>query len=431
MQPGHFPPPLHPMKLFSHPKLLSVAGSALLLSAAMTCNGATVPQLARGDLVRLKQGEMLMFKGADFAGAGKGQEFTVLKFEPRETVAYVAYYKDDGTLIAVSVPASSLEPLPANGWNDLLRGIEAFREQRHEAAKRLLQRASEDAQYRTLAAPLSGRIMGAMNAAAAVRSSDPSRAAAAKQGCINTLQGLRDTAEQLLQQGYVSLAFALAEGTDKLGSQALGNTAVPASKVDREDLAARAAIVNRTVIQCRQALGLRRLAQASRLIEEGLQAEPVRPELKAFQARIAKEISEADSHHQNADKMRARGPKGVVHALTALEMGLKLCVDHPKLIALKKEMQSAFEERTAPPITQAFMKGAGAEVSAKAMEEGRKLYTNRCTECHDLELLDSRSVAAWREVVAGMSRRAKIDGAQQAKIVEYLAVAQRGLDAGP
>ena len=129
--------------------------------------------------------------------------------------------------------------------------------------------------------------------------------------------------------------------------------------------------------------------------------------------------------------MRQHGAKGVIHALTALEMGLKLCADHPKLLALKKEMQSAFEERTAPPITEAFLRAAGPEVSAKAMEEGRKLYTSRCTECHDLELLDSRSVAAWRDAVGSMARRAKIDGAEQSRIVAYLAAAQRGLDSNP
>jgi hypothetical protein len=110
-------------------------------------------------------------------------------------------------------------------------------------------------------------------------------------------------------------------------------------------------------------------------------------------------------------------------------MGLKLCADNPKLLALKKEMQSSFEERTAPRVTPAFLKAAGPEVSAKAMEEGRKLYTNRCTECHDLELLDSRTVSAWRDIVGTMARRAKIDGSEQGRIVAYLAAAQRGLDA--
>jgi mono/diheme cytochrome c family protein len=80
-------------------------------------------------------------------------------------------------------------------------------------------------------------------------------------------------------------------------------------------------------------------------------------------------------------------------------------------------------------VTPAFLKAAGPEVSAQAMDEGRKLYTKRCTECHDLELLDSRTVNAWRDIVGSMARRAKIDGAEQGRIVAYLAAAQRGLDA--
>jgi hypothetical protein len=274
-------------------------------------------------------------------------------------------------------------------------------------------------------------VTGAITAATAARSAEPLRATASRQACANTLQALRDTAEQLARQGHFTLAFALEEGTDRLGAQAFGNAAaVPASKTDREDLAARAAIATRAVAQVRQATALHRLVEASRAVDEGLKAEASRPELIAAQGRLQKDITEADGHHANADKMRQHGAKGVIHALTALEMGLKLCADHPKLLALRKEMQSAFEERTAPPVTQAFLKAAGSEVSAKAMEDGRRLYTNRCTECHDLELLDSRSVNAWRDVVGTMARRAKIDGGQQARIVEYLAAAQRGLDAG-
>jgi cytochrome c1 len=124
-----------------------------------------------------------------------------------------------------------------------------------------------------------------------------------------------------------------------------------------------------------------------------------------------------------------RFEKGAVHALTALERGLKYCADHPKLVALKREMSAMFEERTSPRITPALLKTAGKEGAAAALEEGRSLYVNRCTECHELELLDSRTVSAWRDAVAGMARRANLDGGQQARIVEYLTVAQRGMSA--
>jgi hypothetical protein len=390
------------------------------------------PQFGRGEVVRLSRSEMLMFKGQDFTGGAKGQEFTILKSEPGEAVVYVSFYKQDGTLIAVTLPAIALEPLPPSGWNDLVRALEAFAEQRYVETRSLLARAAEDSEYRSLAHVAATRVNGAVTAMTILRSVDAARSSAARQACVQTMQALRDWAEHLVQQGYFTLAHYLEEGTDRLSAQAFGSeTVAPVSKVNREDLTNRTTIVTRSIARYRQAVALHRLVEATHFVEEGQKGDLSRPELKAADTRLQKEISEADGHHQNADKMRQHGAKGVIHALTALEMGLKLCADHPKLLALKKEMQSAFEERTAPPITEAFLRAAGPEVSAKAMEEGRKLYTSRCTECHDLELLDSRSVAAWRDAVGSMARRAKIDVAQQSRIVAYLAAAQRGLDSSP
>ena len=171
---------------------------------------------------------------------------------------------------------------------------------------------------------------------------------------------------------------------------------------------------------------MHRLIEASKTIEVGLKAEPARPELKLLQARVQKDLERAEDYYKAAERMR-RFEKGVVHALSALDDGLRRCADHPKLRELRNEMRDVLEERTAPPVTAAFIAAARTAASAPALEEGRRLYTTRCTECHELELLDSRTVAAWREAVAGMSRRAKIDGTQQARIVEYIAAAQRTL----
>ncbi len=121
--------------------------------------------------------------------------------------------------------------------------------------------------------------------------------------------------------------------------------------------------------------------------------------------------------------------KGEVHALTAIEHGLKLCADHPQLVALKKEMSTAFEERTSPPVTPAFLAAAKVSTSSSALTEGHKLYTTRCTECHDLELIDSRGMSGWQKTVAGMSRRANLTDAQQARILDYLAAAQNSVAA--
>jgi hypothetical protein len=224
--------------------------------------------------------------------------------------------------------------------------------------------------------------------------------------------------------GHQSLALALDEGTDRLG----GPTAPP-SKVNREELKKKVAISTRAVARTRQAVAMRCMYNADQEIKAGLQAEPARPELKAFQGRVQKDLEEALGKCEDADRMR-KVAKGTPHALTALDMGLKLCVDLPQLIALKKELSSAFEEKTSPPVTPAFLAAAGGG-DAKILAEGHNLYTNRCTECHDLELITSRTVSSWQKAVAGMARRAGVNADQQQRILDYIAAAQKVVEKMP
>ncbi len=349
----------------------------------------------------------------------------MLQHDLRQANVQVAWVEDDGALIAAAVPADALEPAPHDGWADLLQGAEAFRDGRWEDARRALPRAAQDPGYQALATALSGRVLGALASAA-----QATRAPAARPAFSAALQTLRETAEQLAKLGHISLALPLDEGADRLGAQVFGaGAALPPSRIDRADLARRVAISDRAVLRCRQSVGLRRLTDAARNIAVGLEAEPGRPELKALGPRVQKEIEDADGRFADADRMR-RFDKGAVHALTAIELGLKRCADHPRLLALKKEMSSAFEERTAPPVTPAFLAAAKAKTATPILEEGHRLYTTRCTECHDLELLDSRSIGGWQKAVASMAGRAKLNDAQQARILDYLTAAQSGMGDG-
>ncbi len=398
------------------PKILPLLGALMALAPPLS---AAVFQT--GDLVRLTKSETLLFKGENFLGAPKGQEFNVLKHEAAQGQVFVSFFKEDGTLIAVTLPAEALELSPPDAWNDLLRGVEAFRDQRADEARRLLARAAADPKYRAIATPLSTRINGALAAANAGRSSDAGRAAFS-----NVLQGLRDTAAQLEKLGDPCLALPLDEGVERLGATVPG-TAIPPTKLAREELAKRVTISNRAVWRSRQALALHRALEASRILDEGLKAEPGRAELVALQTRVGKDLVDAEDDFKAADKMR-KFAGGAVHALSALEHGLKRCTDHPKLRALKKEMEGAMEERTSPPITPAFLAAAKVATAPAALEEGRKIYTSRCTECHDLEMVDSRSIGGWRNIVGSMSRRAHVDDTQQARILDYLAAAATGMD---
>jgi len=390
------------LKAFGVSSMRFLPASILLLALTWPA-AAFVP----GELVRATRGEMLQFQGRDFVGSAKGQEFVVLQHEAGRGLVFVPFVKADGSTVAVTLPPDAVEALPPDGWRDLLAGAEAFRDGRADAARQFIARAAQDEKYKPLATALAPRLQ----AAATTRSA-------------TALQTLRETAVQLDKLGHQSLALAIDEGTDRLG----GATAPP-SKVNRDDLKKRVTVSTRAVARARQAIALRCLTNADQEIRAGLEAEPARPELQAMQGKVQKDLEEATRKGADADRMR-RVTKGTPHALTALDMGLKLCVDHPQLIALKKELASAFEERTSPPVTPAFLAAAGGG-DARILAEGHALYTNRCTECHDLELVDSRTVSSWQRTIASMSRRAGVNAEQQARMLEYITAAIKVVEKMP
>lgn len=388
--------------------MLFAAGPALPLVAA---------SFSPGDLVHLMRGEMLSFDGKDLTSGTKGQEFSVVRHDLIHNLVEVVWYKEAGSVIVATLPTDALQLTLPNGWMLAQKGLLALRDQRLDEAKRFLALAAQDQACRTLMAPLSAQINNALSVAAP----------ASRQNFAAALQALRDSAEQFSKLGYFSLALLLDDATDALAARVAG-LQLPASKLKREELTASVAISNRSLGRARQLIGQRRLSEAWKLIKEGLRAEPARPELKALHARVERDRDEADEQYSAAMRMR-RFPGGESHALNAIERGLKLCADHLRLRELKKEMQIAFEEHTAPPVTPAFLANAKTKTPAAVLDEGRKLYTARCTECHDLELISSRSIDGWQKMVASMGRRAHMDQTQQARILDYLAAAQNSLNA--
>jgi hypothetical protein len=399
------------------PSLPRLALRLAILTAFALCATvrAAAPALVVGDPVKVTQGEMLLFQGKNFLGAAKGQEFTLLKRDVAQKRVYVSFMKDDGTLIALTLPEDVVEPGTPLASIDLVRGAEAFRDQRYDEAKRLLTRAAQDKQYAALGGALLTRVNGAVGSVVQARN-------------IGALQGLRDTAEQLAKAGLPSIALPLDEGTDRLGAQAAG-LAVPESKLDRADIAKRAATSQRAFMLARQAMALKRLVTAAKYIKEGLEAEPAHPELKAMQPRVQTDIDEADSLCKTAKKLR-RAENGAIHALSAIDDGLKLCADHTDLRDLRKELAAAFEERTSPRVTPAFVSLAKVSTPTQLLETGRQLYTNRCTECHDLEMLDARSLSGWDQKVSGMARRAGLSAEEKSRIMDYIAAAQAVVERG-
>jgi hypothetical protein len=400
-----------------------VLGLALCATACLVCGalqGAPTAAVAyaSGDLVRLARKETVLFKGEPFLAGPKGQEFTVLKHEAAKGQVYLAFVQKEGEVIAVTLPDASLELVPPDGWALLIRGTQAFRDQRFEEARKLLGRSTQDPAFKGVASGVALRIEAVMQAGGAALQS---KGGPAQKAFVDALSLGRETAAEVFQRGYTSVAQALEEGLDRLAVRVLTQKEeVPPSKLPREELANRAAQAAFSVVRCRQAMAVRRMVEARGYIETGLKAEPARPELKAMLLKVEEDIKDAENRGDSAESNRRRN---LGQALLALERGLKLCSDHPRLLKLREEMSGALEERTAPPVTPEFLAAAKPAAPAERLEQGRQLYTTRCTQCHDLEMLDSRTVGNWKSEVAGMARRAKVDDAQQNVIMEYLAAA--------
>jgi cytochrome c5 len=391
-----------------------------------------------GDLVRANKKDTLNFFGEPLLGVPKGQEFTVLKHQPGSGVVYLAFVQKEGAVVAVTLPEGSLEAVPMDAWMLTLRGAQSFRDQRFDDARKFLIEAAKDASYRRLAQKMltsieavGASVRPAVQAIGEFQSSGGIEVSKIK--LINAQQSfslsalkVREASAELDGLGYTSLSYALDEGLDRLALKVLppsanpGQVSLPPSKLEKENLAARAAKAGFSVVRCRQAVAVRRLMEASQYISEGLAVEPARPELKAMQVKVLEDIKDAEGRCDAAQENRKRN---LGQALLSLERAVKLCADHPMVLKLRDEMSGALEAKTAPPVTKEFVAAAKSPVPESALVEGHRLYTSRCSQCHDLEMLDSRSAGGWKDEVAGMAGRAKIDAAQQASIVQYIVAA--------
>ena len=419
-----------------------------------------------GDLVRLRRNETLLFKGESFLPAPKGQEFTVFKQEPGKEV-FVAFIQKDASVIAVTLPEAALEAVTPDSWTFLQKGTDAFRDQRFDEARRLVAQAAQDADFKPVASGLLARIEAVLVAARpallaaneakptlasleqkrrAVAGTDAEaqvkalldlqtlRLSTAQKPFVDVLSKARETAVELDRLGHASLALAFDDGLDRLSGVILGKrnppdstsspeAALGFSKLDRAQILARVNRAGFSLVRCRQAMGVRRMVEASGYVKDGLEAEPAHPGLKALQAKVQENLTDAEDRYKTASANRQG--KNLGQGLLALERGLKICADYPKLVELRKEMSQAMEAGASPQVSVEMVAAAksGSGASKDALEEGRQLYTTRCAECHDLEMLDSRSVSGWKNMVRSMAGKAHLKGNQEALIFEYLAAA--------
>ena len=66
-------------------------------------------------------------------------------------------------------------------------------------------------------------------------------------------------------------------------------------------------------------------------------------------------------------------------------------------------------------------------VSMAELEEGKSIFYSNCAKCHTLYDPASRTVSKWNHILPIMTRKAKLDETQAAKVSAYvLTYAQKG-----
>ena len=211
-----------------------------------------LPAYSPGDLVRTTKKDTLVFMGEPLLGAPKGQEFTVLKHQAGSGVIYLAFIQKEGAVVAVTLPENSVEPVPMEGWTVMLRGVQLFRDQRIEDARKVLAEAAKDPAYRSLAQKIVPSIESVATAARPAlqtlgefQSGGGNELAklkltSAQQTFASATQKSKEVAAELDTMGYTSLAFALEEGLDRLTLKIAPSGAslfpMPSSKTKKADL---------------------------------------------------------------------------------------------------------------------------------------------------------------------------------------------------
>jgi mono/diheme cytochrome c family protein len=76
---------------------------------------------------------------------------------------------------------------------------------------------------------------------------------------------------------------------------------------------------------------------------------------------------------------------------------------------------------TAPPITAAFVQtGIRQKANAATLTEGRRVYLNRCIQCHALPHVAKYDPERLKRILAVMSKRASLTPEQHDAVLKYL-----------
>ena len=76
-------------------------------------------------------------------------------------------------------------------------------------------------------------------------------------------------------------------------------------------------------------------------------------------------------------------------------------------------------QSVAPPVTPAVVSASGG-ASVATLEEGRRIFAGACTSCHAADPVSRYTLAEWRDIVADMAPRTKLDDHRRGALLAYI-----------
>ena len=348
-------------------------------------------QFAPEDEVRLRRDEPLHFKDAVFRQGKTGEIFKVVKYDRANGSVFLLANGSDGKPFALRCADSALEPAPKDAWALVREGLNAMQQGELEYARTRFVRASTGMAVDDLALKLAlhcetlrksaaelvaareaqrkvlletGRLMrNAQTAdhpslipgdtsnqvraeeirakAAALKEKSEQAVTNATDALANTTGAARAYAKSLTESGSLTVGMAMWDAVTSFARKQLSpeQQPAPADISDRAELTRRINTASDALARARVNFDAKKLLAALGALENGLQAEQGRGDLKQFREVVESAIERARARVQIARSLADQGRRD--EALVELAKGEAICADDAEALALAKELRAA------------------------------------------------------------------------------------------
>lgn len=349
---------------------------------------AAFGQFAPDDEIRLRRDEPLEFKGSVYRQGRQGEIYTVLKYDVITGKVYLLANDNDGKPFALTVPDRAVELLPRDLLIFMQRGAAALRRMDLAAARAAFVKASAGRLGEKMAVDLALHTEELQAALAAIAEAKKARERGlpeikrllknaetadrpdllfgtdanqvkaeeirAKARLLQTqadnaveqaearfttgLENFAGMVERLIDAGFLTVAVDVSDGITALStSQRPGANAVLPLGARRPEIAARIATASDALTKAQALLAARKLHAALAMVNQGLEAEANRAELRHLNARIEADLEKVETALRTIANLRDK--PDLAAALAEVEKTEGVVADSEALAALGAEIR--------------------------------------------------------------------------------------------